>query len=81
MQTMGDGFFHWKGANYSFKDRYLLQVNFSVVMVVLVLVQEINMRIFPSVSAGWIASDEAFMQPMSQILNYLKVRASYGFDW
>ena len=30
------------------------------------------------VAAGWIASDEAFMQPMSQILNYLKVRASYG---
>lgn len=64
-------------ANYSFKDRYLLQVTFR---------RDGCSRFgsgnkyanFPSVSAGWIASDEAFMQPMSQILNYLKVRASYG---
>ena len=49
-------------ANYSFKDRYLLQVTFR---------RDGCSRFgsgnkyanFPSVSAGWIASDEAFMQP------------------
>ena len=65
-------------ANYSFKDMIFVASNFPSLMVVLVLVQEIKYANFPSVSAGWIASDEAFMQPMSQILNYLKVRASYG---
>lgn len=32
---------------------------------------------FPSVSAGWIASDEGFMKDLDP-LNYLKIRASYG---
>lgn len=32
---------------------------------------------FPSVSLGWIASDESFMKDLEP-LNYLKVRASYG---
>jgi TonB-linked SusC/RagA family outer membrane protein len=32
---------------------------------------------FPSVSAGWIASDESFLQDISN-LSYLKIRASYG---
>ncbi len=32
---------------------------------------------FPSVSAGWILSEEAFMQSVSAI-NFLKIRASYG---
>ncbi|HYH55490.1 MAG TPA: SusC/RagA family TonB-linked outer membrane protein, partial [Anseongella sp.] len=32
---------------------------------------------FPSVSAGWVVSDEPFMQSLSGI-NFLKIRASYG---
>lgn len=32
---------------------------------------------FPSVSAGWIVSDESFMQPLDW-MSYLKVRGSYG---
>ena len=32
---------------------------------------------FPSVSAGWVVSDEAFMQNIRQI-DFLKIRASYG---
>ncbi len=33
--------------------------------------------IFPSVSAGWIVSDEAFF-PKNNVISYLKLRGSYG---
>ncbi|MGY3054223.1 TonB-linked SusC/RagA family outer membrane protein [Pedobacter sp. UYEF25] len=33
---------------------------------------------FPSVTAGWLVSDEDFMKPLSNTLNKLKLRASYG---
>lgn len=64
-------------ANYSYKDRYLLQATIR---------RDGCSRFgsgerwanFPSVSVGWIASDEAFMKPVSNIMNYLKFRASYG---
>ncbi|MBC7688241.1 MAG: TonB-dependent receptor, partial [Aquabacterium sp.] len=63
-------------ANYKFKDRYLLSVSgrydgssrFGT-----------NNRygFFPAVSAGWIISDESFLQN-SKWLNFLKLKASYG---
>lgn len=64
-------------ANYSYKDRYLLQVTYR---------RDGCSRFgpsnryasFPSVSAGWIISDEPFMTPVTKVLNYLKVRSSYG---
>jgi TonB-linked SusC/RagA family outer membrane protein len=34
--------------------------------------------IFPSVSAGWVITAEPFMEPVSEFLNYLKLRASWG---
>lgn len=33
---------------------------------------------FPSIAAGWIASEESFMDFMKPALSYLKLRASYG---
>lgn len=33
---------------------------------------------FPSVTAGWVVSDEDFMKQVSNTLNNLKLRASYG---
>lgn len=64
-------------ANYSYKSRYLLQATFR---------RDGCSRFgtgnkyanFPSVSGGWIASDEAFMEPVTDVMNYLKIRASYG---
>lgn len=63
--------------NYSFKDRYLLEVNgrydgtsrFKG-----------NQRwgFFPSVSAGWRITEESFMKDTSSWLNNLKLRASFG---
>lgn len=33
---------------------------------------------FPSVSAGWAVSEEAFMEPTREVLDFLKLRASFG---
>jgi TonB-linked SusC/RagA family outer membrane protein len=62
--------------NYSFKRKYLLGA---------ALRRDGSSRFgrdrqwgnFPSVSAGWIVSDEAFMQNIRAI-DFLKIRASYG---
>ncbi len=63
--------------NYSFKDRYLLQATIR---------RDGCSRFgsgnkyanFPSVSAGWIISDESFMEPVIPVMNYMKIRGSYG---
>lgn len=33
---------------------------------------------FPSISAGWNVTEEAFMEDAKSVLNYLKIRASWG---
>lgn len=33
---------------------------------------------FPAISAGWIISDENFFMPASSVIDYLKIRGSYG---
>jgi TonB-linked SusC/RagA family outer membrane protein len=33
---------------------------------------------FPSVSAGWVVTNEAFMEPARDIVDFLKIRASWG---
>lgn len=63
-------------ANYSFNRKYLISLNARI---------DGDSRFgsnykygtFPSVSAGWIISDEEFMQS-SKWLSFLKLRASYG---
>ena len=35
---------------------------------------------FPGVSAGWVASEEKFFEPVADVMNYAKVRASYGVN-
>ncbi|MGA0557702.1 SusC/RagA family TonB-linked outer membrane protein [Larkinella sp. VNQ87] len=63
--------------NYDYKQKYLLEANarydgssrFS---------KGNKYGFFPSVSAGWRISQEAFMQPLTNVVNELKVRASWG---
>lgn len=63
-------------ANYDYMGKYLLSVSFR---------RDGCSRFgsgakwanFPSVSAGWIASDESFMESFDN-LSYLKIRGSYG---
>ena len=64
-------------ANYNYKDKYLLTLtiredgscNFA---------KGHRWGFFPSVSAGWIATNEDFMSGTRGWLDYLKVRASWG---
>jgi TonB-linked SusC/RagA family outer membrane protein len=63
--------------NYSYKDRYLLEVNgrydgsskFPT---------DQRYGFFPSVSAGWRVSKEAFWKVSPRLISDLKIRASYG---
>lgn len=64
-------------ANYDYNDRYLLEVSgrydgtsrFKKGM---------RYGFFPSFSAGWRMSEEAFFEPAKEVVNNLKVRVSYG---
>ncbi|MFB6454075.1 TonB-dependent receptor [Chitinophaga sp. Hz27] len=64
-------------ATYSFKDRYLAEVNFGAT-------GSENFDkgkrwgYFPAVSAGWVISKENFFQPYIRKINLLKIRGSYG---
>ena len=33
---------------------------------------------FPSISAGWVVTNEKFMQPVTSVMDYFKLRASWG---
>lgn len=63
--------------NYSYKDRYLFEATFR---------EDISSKFakgkragfFPTVNAGWVISKESFMEPLTNTLNYLKLRATYG---
>ena len=68
------GFFR---VNYNYQDKYLLEVNgrydgsskFP---------KNSRFGFFPSVSAGWRISEEAFMKPLNSVLSNLKLRGSWG---
>ena len=63
--------------NYDFKDRYLLEFNgrydgtsrFA---------RSDRFGFFPSVSAGWILSEEEFFEPLANTFDMVKFRGSYG---
>ena len=63
--------------NYSFAGKYLLETNgrydgsskFP---------KNSRFGFFPSVSAGWRISEEAFMKPLNSVLSNLKLRGSWG---
>jgi len=63
-------------ANYSFKDRYLLDAGL-LTQGSSKLPTDNKFGLAPSVGLGWIASKEDFMKNMKAI-NYLKLRVSYG---
>ncbi|WP_375446911.1 SusC/RagA family TonB-linked outer membrane protein [uncultured Fibrella sp.] len=65
--------------NYTFDDKYLLEVNgrydgssrFSQA-------QDRQWGFFPSVSAGWVITKEAFMTGLANAVTFAKLRGSYG---
>lgn len=82
-QTVGWNYSDWsvRGVfgriNYILNDRYIVEFNgrydgssrFP---------EDNRFGFFPSVSGAWIASNENFMQPISNVFNQLKIRASHG---
>ncbi len=81
--TVRDNIYHWSTEgfffrlNYDYREKYLLELNAR---------RNGTSRfedgkrygIFPSVSAGYKISNEAFWDPIKPVLNYFKLRASYG---
>jgi len=63
--------------NYNFKSRYLLELNgrydgssrFP---------KDDRWGFFPSASAGWVISEEAFFSPLKETIDMFKIRGSYG---
>ncbi|MBC9795004.1 SusC/RagA family TonB-linked outer membrane protein [Sinomicrobium weinanense] len=67
-------------ATYAYKDRYQLGVNFSMDGSSR-FGKDVRWAKFPSVSAGWIVSDEPFLEPLiSGVVDYLKLRGSWGIN-
>ena len=62
--------------NYNYKETYLINATFRVDGSS-IFAAENQWGYFPSVSAGWIASNEGFLKNSSAI-NFLKLRASWG---
>ena len=60
---------------YSFKDRYMLQVNFRADGSSR-FAKECRWGYFPSVSAGWVISEEPWFS--NNVVSYLKLRGSWG---
>ncbi len=63
--------------NYNYKERYLLELNgrwdaSSRFM------EDYRLGFFPSASIGWRISEEAFFEPLKNVIGNLKVRGSYG---
>ncbi|RKD90896.1 TonB-dependent receptor [Mangrovibacterium diazotrophicum] len=67
---------------WSYADRYILQANFRADAYDASRLSKSNRwGYFPSVSAGWVVSNENFMQEKNQdILSYLKIRGSWGIN-
>jgi len=65
------------GLSYKFKDKYLLDASFRRDGSVQFAPDQ-RFGFFPSVSAGWILSEENFFQEKFEFLDFFKVRYSYG---
>ncbi|MCU0451511.1 MAG: SusC/RagA family TonB-linked outer membrane protein [Bernardetiaceae bacterium] len=63
--------------NYAFKDKYLLQFNIRRDGVSNIFGPNNRFGVFPSVSAGWKITEEAFMKNLEVVSN-AKLRVSYG---
>lgn len=63
--------------DYSFAGRYLLSVNFRTDGSSK-FSKENRWGYFPSISAGWRISEEAFFEPIKDVVSNLKIRGSWG---
>ena len=66
-------------ANWSYLGKYNVQVSFRADAADLsVLPKPMRWGYFPSASAGWTLSEESFFRPLKRVVNFAKLRASWG---
>lgn len=63
--------------NYNYKEKYLLNMTFRADGSSK-FSKENRWGYFPSVSAGWVLTNESFLAPTNNWLSFLKLRASWG---
>lgn len=63
--------------DYNYASKYLLQLQFRA-DASQNFAPENRWGYFPSMSAGWVVSEEPFFDKISNVVNYLKFRGSYG---
>ena len=63
--------------NYSYKEKYLASAIFRADGSTM-FAKDHQWGYFPSLSVGWVASEESFMESTKTWLNFLKIRASWG---
>lgn len=64
-------------ATYDYDNRYMAEFNFGYNGTER-LASGHRFEFFPAVSVGWVASNEKFWTPIEKIIDFFKVRASYG---
>ena len=65
--------------NYAYKDRYLLTATFRADGSSKFSPSH-RWGYFPSVGLGWVISEEAFMEPLKKVVDFAKLRVSWGND-
>ncbi|MDR0994669.1 MAG: TonB-dependent receptor, partial [Tannerella sp.] len=63
--------------NYSYDDKYLIEFNGRYDGTSRFL-KDVRYKFYPGVSAGWVVSKESFWHPLSDFVNFFKLRASYA---
>lgn len=63
--------------NYAFKNKYLLEGNLRY-DATSVFPANMRWKWYPSVSAGWVLSDEDFMRDLKPVVSFVKLRGSWG---
>lgn len=82
-QSVYNGFQDWSFVSYigrlgyNYKEKYLVQASVRRDGTSR-FVDENRWGVFPSLSAGWRISKESFFEPLTDIINDLKIRASVG---
>ena len=64
-------------ANYAYKGKYLFEGNLRYDGTSK-FPSHLKWRWYPSVSAGWVVSNESFMEGISDVLSFAKIRGSWG---
>ncbi len=78
-QTSSAKMSYFGRVGYDYKHRYMLQASLRADAADLSKLPATNRwGYFPAVSAGWVISEEKFFEPLREVVNSLKLRASWG---